>query len=135
MTDFLLPARCRAVLIAALLVLAGPAQAAASLEIAEFGKPGEKRTVPLNSEEPLLFNIEFFSGWSHCEVAAGFNASARQSFAWMRCFSLEEVQIALACSGNERQTVVLGRRDDSSDDSRDASKKQRGSLALVCRSD
>ena len=100
------------------------AQAGATLEIVEFSKPGEKKTVPLNSEEPVLFNIEYFSGWSHCEVAAGFKSSTRQSYAWLRCFSLDVAQIALTCLGNERQTVVMGDKDESN--------KERGSLALVC---
>ena len=113
-----------------LLVLSCTAQAAAVLEITEHGKPGEKKSVPLNSTEPQLFNIEFFSGWSHCEVAAGVNASNRQSYAWLRCFSQEDVQIALACTGNERQSVVLGHKEDTPENNR-----KRGSLTLVCKSD
>ncbi len=101
-------------------------QAAATLEIAEFSKPGEKKTVPLNSEEPVLFNIEFFSGWSHCEVAAGTHAATKQTHAWLRCFGMDDAQIALVCQGNEKQTVVLGHKDNN---------PKRGSLSLVCRSE
>ncbi len=101
-------------------------QAAAVLEIAEFSKPGEKKTVPLNSEEPVLFNIEFFSGWSHCEVAAGTHAATKQTHAWLRCFGMDDTQIALVCQGNEKQTVVLGHKDNN---------PKRGSLSLVCRSE
>ncbi len=102
------------------------AQAGAMLEIAEFSKPGEKKTVPLNSEEPVLFNIEYFSGWSHCEVAAGTHATTKQAHAWLRCFGMDDTQIALVCQGNEKQTVVLGHKDNN---------PQRGSLSLVCRSE
>lgn len=101
-------------------------QAAAVLEIADFSKPGEKKIVALDEDAPKLFNIEFFSGWSHCEVAAGINISTKQSHAWMRCFGLDDTQVALICQGNERQTVVLGHKDDN---------PKRGSLSLVCRSD
>ncbi len=106
--------------------LPGAAHSAALLEIADFSKPGEKRVVPLTSDEPQLFNIEFFSGWSHCEVAAGTHAATKQSNAWMRCFGLDDTQIALVCQGNEKQTVVLGHKDNH---------PQRGSLSLICKSD
>ena len=109
-----------------MLSLGSAVQAAAMLEIAEFSKPGEKKTVPLNSEEPVLFNIEFFSGWSHCEVAAGTHAATKQTHAWLRCFGMDDTQIALVCQGNEKQTVVLGHKDNN---------PKRGSLSLVCRSE
>ncbi len=102
------------------------AQAGAALEIAEFSKPGEKKTVPLNSEEPVTFNIEYFSGWSHCEVAAGTHAATKQAHAWLRFFGLDDTQIALVCQGNDKQTVVLGHKDNH---------PQRGSLSLICRSE
>jgi hypothetical protein len=108
------------------LAMSNASQAAAMLEIADFSKPGEKKIVTLDEDAPKLFNIEFFSGWSHCEVAAGINLSTKQSHAWMRCFGLDETQVALICQGNERQTVVLGHKDDN---------PKRGSLSLVCRSD
>ena len=103
--------------------MAVTAQAAAVLEIADFSKPGEKKTVPLKSEEPMLFNIEFFSGWSHCEVAAGANPATKQSHAWMRCFGLDDTQVALVCQGNQTQTVILGHKDNN---------PKRGSLSLIC---
>ena len=106
--------------------LSSGAQAGATLEIAEFNKPGEKKTVPLHSEEPVLFNIEYFSGWSHCEVATSTHAATKQAQAWLRCFGLDDTQIALVCQGNEKQTVVLGHKDNH---------PQRGSLSLVCRSE
>lgn len=114
------------VLAAALLAFSCVAHAGAALEIINFSKPGEKRTVPINSEEPVLFNIEFFSGWSHCEVATGTHAATKQSHAWLRCFGMDDTQIALVCQGNEKQTVVLGHKDNN---------PQRGSLSLVCLSE
>lgn len=112
--------------VAVLLALSSVAHAGASLEIAEFTKPGEKKTVPLNSEEPVLFNIEYFSGWSHCEVAAGTHAATKQTHAWLRCFGMDDTQIALVCQGNDKQTVVLGHKDNN---------PKRGSISLVCRSE
>ncbi len=52
-----------------LLLASSYAKAEAYLEIVEFGKSGEKKTIPLTSDEPKLFNIEMFTSWSHCEVA------------------------------------------------------------------
>ena len=112
--------------VALLLAFSCVTHAGASLEIAEFSKPGEKKTVPLNSEEPVLFNIEYFSGWSHCEVAAGTHAATNQSHAWLRCFGMDDTQIALVCQGNDKQTVVLGHKDNN---------PKRGSISLVCRSE
>ncbi len=113
-------------LMLSLLVLPALVRAGAALEIAEFSKPGEKKTLPLNSEEPVLFNIEFFSGWSHCEVAAGIHSPTKQAHAWLRCFGMDDTQIAMVCQGNEKQTVVLGHKDNN---------PQRGSLSLICRSE
>ncbi len=113
-------------LLACLLALTTASHAGALLEIAEFSKPGEKRTLPLNSEEPKLFNIEFFSGWSHCEVAAGTHVANKQAYAWMRCFGMDDTQMAIVCQGNEKQTVVLGHKDNN---------PKRGSLSLICQSD
>ena len=117
---------CHLVTVALLLSCSWPVCAGAALEISEFSKPGDKKTVPLNSEEPVLFNIEYFSGWSHCEVAAGTHAATKQSHAWMRCFGMDDTQIALVCQGNEKQTVVLGHKDNN---------PKRGSLSLICRSE
>lgn len=118
------PAQCRYLIMPVLLALSFASHADAFLELSDFSKPGQKKAFPLTSNDPQVFNIEFFSGWSHCEVAAGFKSSTRQSYAWLRCFSLDDAQIALTCLGNERQTVVLGHKDESN--------KERGSLALVC---
>lgn len=111
---------------AGLLALGTAAHAAATLEIADFSKPGEKRTVPITSEELVLFNIEFFSGWSHCEVATGTHASTKQTHAWLRCFGVDDTQIGMLCQGDEKQSVVLGHKDNNA---------KRGSLSLVCRSE
>ena len=124
--NLLSTAPCRYLVMLALLASPLASQADAFLEVSEFST-AQKKVLPLTSDEPKLFNIEFFSGWSHCEVAAGFKQSSRQSFAWLRCFSLDDAQVALTCLGTERQTIVLGHKDDS--------KKERGSLALVCNSD
>ena len=124
-----LPASARRMaywLAACALAMSSTAHAGVTLEIAEFSKPGEKKTVPLNSEEPVLFNIEYFSGWSHCEVAAGTHAATKQSHAWLRCFGMDDTQIALVCQGNDKQTVVLGHKDNN---------PKRGSISLVCRSE
>lgn len=109
-----------------LLALSSAANAAAILEMTDFSKSGEKKTVPIHSEEPLLFNIEFFSGWSHCEVATGTHAATKQTHAWLRCFGLDDTQIGMVCQGNEKQTVVLGHKDNN---------PKRGSLSLICRSE
>ena len=111
---------------AGLLVPGSAANAAAMLEITDLSKSGEKKTVPINSEEPMLFNIEFFSGWSHCEVATGTHAATKQTHAWLRCFGLDDTQIGMVCQGNEKQTVVLGHKDNN---------PKRGSLSLICRSE
>ena len=109
-----------------LLVPGSAANAAAMLEITDLSKSGEKKTVPINSEEPMLFNIEFFSGWSHCEVATGTHAATKQTHAWLHCFGLDDTQIGMVCQGNEKQTVVLGHKDNN---------PKRGSLSLICRSE
>ncbi len=54
------------------------AKAEAYLEIVEFGKSSEKKTVPIAGDDPKLFNIEMFTSWSHCEVAAINNNSTKQ---------------------------------------------------------
>ena len=102
------------------------AKSEALLEISDFSKPGEKKTVPLTSSDPMLFNIEFFEGWSHCEVSANTHSGTHQTTAWLRCVSQEEVQVGMVCQGNDRQTVVFGHKDN---------RPKRGSLTLVCRSD
>ena len=99
------------------------AKAEAYLEIVEFGKSGEKKTIPLTSDEPKLFNIEMFTSWSHCEVAAIKSASSKPQSAWLRCWSAEESQVAMTCQGNDRQTIILGHDDKAS---------KRGSISLVC---
>ena len=99
------------------------AKAEAYLEIVEFGKSGEKKTIPLTSDEPKLFNIEIFTSWSHCEVAAIKSASSKPQSAWLRCWSAEESQVAMTCQGNDRQTIILGHDDKAS---------KRGSISLVC---
>ena len=99
------------------------AKAEAYLEIVEFGKSGEKKTIPLTSDEPKLFNIEMFTSWSHCEVAAIKSASSKPQSAWLRCWSAEESQVAMTCQGNVRQTIILGHDDKAS---------KRGSISLVC---
>ena len=111
---------------AGLLVPGSAANAAAMLEITDLSKSGEKKTVSINSEEPMLFNIEFFSGWSHCEVATGTHAATKQTHAWLRCFGLDDTQIGMVCQGNEKQTVVLGHK---------VNNPKRGSLSLICRSE
>ena len=99
------------------------AKAEANLEIVEFGKSGEKKTIPLTSDEPKLFNIEMFTSWSHCEVAAIKSASSKPQSAWLRCWSAEESQVAMTCQGNDRQTIILGHDDKAA---------KRGSISLVC---
>jgi len=99
------------------------ANAEAYLEIVEFGKSGEKKTIPLTTDEPKLFNIEMFTSWSHCEVAAIKNASSKPQSAWLRCWSAEESQVAITCQGNDRQTIILGHDDKAA---------KRGSISLVC---
>ena len=97
--------------------------AEAYLEIVEFGKSGEKKTIPLTTDEPKLFNIEMFTSWSHCEVAAIKNAASKPQSAWLRCWSAEESQVAITCQGNDRQTIILGHDDKAA---------KRGSISLVC---
>jgi hypothetical protein len=99
------------------------AKAEAYLEIVEFGKSGEKKTISLTTDEPKLFNIEMFTSWSHCEVAAIKSASSKPQSAWLRCWSAEESQVAMTCQGNDRQTIILGHDDKAS---------KRGSISLVC---
>ena len=106
-----------------LLLASSYAKAEAYLEIVEFGKSGEKKTIPLTSDEPKLFNIEMFTSWSHCEVAAIKSASSKPQRAWLRCWSAEESQVAMTCQGNDRQTIILGHDDKAS---------KRGSISLVC---
>ena len=106
-----------------LLLASSYAKAKAYLEIVEFGKSGEKKTIPLTSDEPKLFNIEMFTSWSHCEVAAIKSASSKPQSAWLRCWSAEESQVAMTCQGNDRQTIILGHDDKAS---------KRGSISLVC---
>ena len=97
--------------------------AEAYLEIVEFGKSGDKKTIPLTTDEPKLFNIEMFTSWSHCEVAAIKNAASKPQSAWLRCWSAEESQVAITCQGNDRQTIILGHDDKAA---------KRGSISLVC---
>ena len=111
---------------AGLLVLSSAANGAALLEMTDLSKSGEKKTVPINSEEPMLFNIEFFSGWSHCEVATGTHVATKQTHAWLRCFGVDDTQVGMVCQGNEKQTIVLGHKDNN---------PKRGSLSLICRSE
>jgi hypothetical protein len=99
------------------------AKAEAYLEIVEFGKSGEKKTIPLTTDEPKLFNIEMFTSWSHCEVAAIKKAASKPQSAWLRCWSAEESQVAITCQGNDRQTIILGHDDKAA---------KRGSISLVC---
>ena len=106
-----------------LLLASSYAKAEAYLEIVEFGKSGEKKTIPLTSDEPKLFNIEVFTSWSHCEVAAIKSASSKPQSAWLRCWSAEESQVAMTCQGNDRQTIILGHDDKAA---------KRGSISLVC---
>ena len=106
-----------------LLLASSYAKAEAYLEIVEFGKSGEKKTIPLTSDEPKLFNIEMFTSWSHCEVAAIKSASSKPQSAWLRCWSAEESQVAMTCQGNDRQTIILGHDDKAA---------KRGSISLVC---
>lgn len=101
------------------------AKAEAYLEIVEFGTSNEKKTIPIAADDPKLFNIEMFTSWSHCEVAAINNKSTKQQSAWLRCWSQDESQIAIVCQGNERQTVILGHDDKAA---------KRGSISLVCKS-
>ena len=106
-----------------LLLASSYAKAEVYLEIVEFGKSGEKKIIPLTSDEPKLFNIEMFTSWSHCEVAAIKSASSKPQSAWLRCWSAEESQVAMTCQGNDRQTIILGHDDKAS---------KRGSISLVC---
>ena len=106
-----------------LLLASSYAKAEAYLEIVEFGKSGEKKIIPLTSDEPKLFNIEMFTSWSHCEVAAIKSASSKPQSAWLRCWSAEESQVAMTCQGNVRQTIILGHDDKAA---------KRGSISLVC---
>jgi hypothetical protein len=106
-----------------LLLASSYAKAEAYLEIVEFGKSGEKKIIPLTSDEPKLFNIEMFTSWSHCEVAAIKSASSKPQSAWLRCWSAEESQVAMTCQGNDRQTIILGHDDKAA---------KRGSISLVC---
>jgi hypothetical protein len=106
-----------------LLLASSYAKAEAYLEIVEFGKSGKNKTIPLTSDEPKLFNIEMFTSWSHCEVAAIKSASSKPQSAWLRCWSAEESQVAMTCQGNDRQTIILGHDDKAS---------KRGSISLVC---
>ena len=106
-----------------LLLASSYAKPEAYLEIVEFGKSGEKKTIPLTSDEPKLFNIEMFTSWSHCEVAAIKSASSKPQSAWLRCWSAEESQVAMTCQDNDRQTIILGHDDKAS---------KRGSISLVC---
>ena len=106
-----------------LLLASSYAKAEAYLEIVEFGKSGEKKTIPLTSDEPKLFNIEMFTSWSHCEVAAIKSASSKPQSAWLRCWSAEESQVAMTCQGNDRQTIILGHDDKAA---------KRGLICLVC---
>ena len=111
-------------LMAFLLPLASfDAEAEAYLEIVEFGKSGEKKTIPITTDEPKLFNIEMFTSWSHCEVAAIKSASSKPQSAWLRCWSTEESQVAITCQGNDKQTIILGHDDKAA---------KRGSISLVC---
>ena len=111
-------------LMAFLLPLASShAKAEAYLEIVEFGKSGEKKMIPLTTDEPKLFNIEMFTSWSHCEVAAIKSASSKPQSAWLRCWSAEESQVAITCQGNDKQTIILGHDDKAA---------KRGSISLVC---
>ena len=106
-----------------LLLASSYAKAEAYLEIVEFGKSGEKKTIPITTDEPKLFNIEMFTSWSHCEVAAIKSASSKPQSAWLRCWSAEESQVAMTCQGNDRQTIILGHDDKAA---------KRGSISLVC---
>jgi hypothetical protein len=111
-------------LLAFLLPLASfHAKAEAYLEIVEFGKSGEKKTIAITTDEPKLFNIEMFTSWSHCEVAAIKSASSKPQSAWLRCWSTEESQVAITCQGNDKQTIILGHDDKAA---------KRGSISLVC---
>ena len=111
-------------LMAFLLPLASShAKAEAYLESVEFGKSGEKKMIPLTTDEPKLFNIEMFTSWSHCEVAAIKSASSKPQSAWLRCWSAEESQVAITCQGNDKQTIILGHDDKAA---------KRGSISLVC---
>lgn len=117
--------RFRYLIIFLLPLISLPAKAEAYLEIVEFGKSSEKKTLPIAADDPKLFNIEMFTSWSHCEVSAINNKSTKQQSAWLRCWSQDESQIAIVCQGNERQTVILGHDDKAS---------KRGSISLVCKS-
>ena len=106
-----------------LLLTSFHAKAEAYLEIVEFGKSGEKKIIAITTDEPKLFNIEMFTSWSHCEVAAIKSASSKPQSAWLRCWSTEESQVAITCQGNDKQTIILGHDDKAA---------KRGSLSLVC---
>jgi hypothetical protein len=123
-TGFTYRFRWLQLLLAFLLPLASfHAKAEAYLEIVEFGKSGEKKIIAITTDEPKLFNIEMFTSWSHCEVAAIKSASSKPQSAWLRCWSTEESQVAITCQGNDKQTIILGRDDKAA---------KRGSISLVC---
>ncbi len=116
--------RCLQLFLVLLLPLASSnAKAEVYLEIVEFGKSGEKKTIPITTDEPKLFNIEMLTSWSHCEVAAIKSASSKPQSAWLRCWSAEESQVAITCQGNDKQTIILGHDDKAA---------KRGSISLVC---
>jgi hypothetical protein len=104
-------------------LISSQAKSETYLEIVEFGKSVEKKTIPLTTDEPKLFNIEMFASWSHCEVAAIKNVASKPQSAWLRCWSQEESQVAITCQGNDRQTIILGHDDKAA---------KRGSISLVC---
>jgi hypothetical protein len=123
-TGFTYRFRWLQLLMAFLLPLASfHAKAEAYLEIVEFGKSGEKKIIAITTDEPKLFNIEMFTSWSHCEVAAIKSASSKPQSAWLRCWSTEESQVAITCQGNDKQTIILGHDDKAA---------KRGSISLVC---
>lgn len=113
-------------LTAVLLCLCASVHAGAVLEISEFSKPGTKKTLPVTSDQAMLLNIEFFTGWSHCEVSAGALQAGKQPSAWLRCWSQDESQVGVICQRNERQTLILGHGEDG------AKTAKGGSIALVC---
>jgi hypothetical protein len=123
-TDFTYRFRWLQLLMVFLLPLASlPVQAEAYLEIVEFGKSGDKKIIAITTDEPKLFNIEMFTSWSHCEVAAIKSASSKPQSAWLRCWSTEESPVAITCQGNDKQTIILGHDDKAA---------KRGSISLVC---
>ena len=58
--NLLSTAPCRYLVLLALLALPLASQADAFLEVSEFST-AQKKVLPLTSDEPKLFNIEFFS--------------------------------------------------------------------------